>query len=261
MILKRFLGNWLQCYSDGGHVIRKNCGKHQSLNSDRSSARYKGAPRSHSSSICSNRLDVFLIRGTLHPLPSHYRAVRLATLLLFWFAWTPVYSAMSQYEAFDFKQCLVWSLRPDAGGTSDESKAGYRNAERLLDSHPRSIKGIGRFDETEWETGRTPMIFSAVALPPTSKRVAGGIEKFGVCIDQKEPTRFLFCLPGQDFPLSGAKYVPSRFRGKLPTLKCVTGCQSAPAYIHDTGYEPEEGETNFERKDVERRFRATCRSN
>ena len=195
------------------------------------------------------------------PLPSHNLVVRLATLLLFWFVWTPVYSAMSEYEAFDFKQCLIWTLSADAGGTGDESKAGYRSAEQLLNSHPKSIKGMGRFDETEWKTGRTPRIFSSVALRPTRKRVADAVEKFGVCIDQMEPNRFLYCLPGQDFPLSGARYVPTRSKGKLSTLKCTTGCQGAPAHIHDMGYEPEEGETNVEREDVGRRFRATCRSN
>jgi hypothetical protein len=84
------------------------------------------------------------------------------------------------------------------------------------------------------------------------------ISQFGACYGN--PTVGITCLPNQDFPLSGASYRLIASKGELKTFACSKGCNMAPDFIYDMGYENMEGERNIEHEAAIKKFSKVCRS-
>lgn len=170
------------------------------------------------------------------------------------FCSSATFAASTSFEAFDFKNCLHWYVDSDVGGVSPPA---YKAARILADRQPYS--DLNRTVEwTDYEIGRTPFVYAAGAFTDATQDKF--IEKFGVCYYQRAIKKPQFrCLPNQDFPFAGATYQEIKSKGQLQTFQCIKGCIGVPEFIHDMGYEPEEGETNIEAERAQSKFRKICK--
>lgn len=171
----------------------------------------------------------------------------------------PVFGEPSNFEAFDFKNCLHWDITNEMYGDLNAAPRGYVSAVKLANRQPYSRHKSMSNAEFERMYEAHPyevvVVYSALAHDMKSKEYKS-IEKYGVC--KPHYPKGIECLPNQDFPLSGASYLVVRSKGALPTLRCVAGCTEAPAAIHDMGYEAMDGERNIEQEAALRRFKKMC---
>jgi hypothetical protein len=170
-----------------------------------------------------------------------------------------VFGEPSNFEAFDFKNCLHWGITNEMYGDLNAAPRGYVAAVELANRQPYSRhKSMSNAEfERMYEDHlyEVVVVYSALARNRESKQYKS-IEKYGVC--KLHYPRGIECLPNQDFPLSGASYQVVRSKGALPTLRCVGGCSEAPVAIHDMGYETMDGERNIEQESALRRFKKMC---
>ncbi len=179
-----------------------------------------------------------------------------------WFALVfsaPVFGEPSSFEAFDFKNCLHWTITNEMYGDLGAAPRGYVAAVELANRQPYSRHknmSYEAFQRMYEEHGHEVVIvYSALAHDMKSKEPKD-IEKYGVC--KPHHPRGIECLPDQDFPLAGASYKTIRSKGALATSVCVAGCTNTPAAIHDMGYETMDGERNIEREAAQKKFRKIC---
>lgn len=152
-----------------------------------------------------------------------------------------VYSLSGYMQAFDFDNCLIWNIHSELPFAESGMEPPALKAAQALANLPMNMY-FG--------------IHTAFALNKPDE----SIEKYGVC-KYKTETRGsdeITCLPGLDFPLSGATYSQIRSKGQLPSLKCVSGCRGVPSFVYDLGYENMNGERNIELEAAERKFRKHC---
>jgi len=172
---------------------------------------------------------------------------------------SPVFGEPSNFEAFDFKNCLRWEITNEMYGDLNAAPRQYVAAVALANRQPysrhksMSVQEFERMYENHFHD--VVVVYSALARDMKSKEYKS-IEKFGVC--KPNYPRSIKCLPNQDFPLSGASYQTVRSKGALTTLRCVSGCSSAPATIHDMGYEAMNGERNIEQVAALGKFNKLC---
>ena len=171
----------------------------------------------------------------------------------------PVFGEPSNFEAFDFKNCLRWDISNEMYGDLNAAPRQYVAAVELANRQPYSrhkSMSAQAFDSMyENHFYEVVVVYSANARDMKSKEYKS-IEKFGVC--KPHYPRGIKCLPNQDFPLSGASYQEVRSKGALTTLRCVAGCSSTPATIHDMGYEAMDGERNVEQEASLKKFNKLC---
>jgi hypothetical protein len=171
---------------------------------------------------------------------------------------TPAFGEPANFEAFDFKNCLHWTITNEMHGDDlrNEPKqyiAALELANRQPYSRHKTMSAV-EFDRMYKDHFyEVVIVYSALAHGIRSKKV---IEKYGVCRFTNPPG--IACLPNQDFPLAGAQYTKTRSKGDLPTLRCVAGCEGSPAVIHDMGYENMGNEKNIEQEAALRRFTKVC---
>lgn len=169
-----------------------------------------------------------------------------------------VFGEPSNYEAFDFKNCLRWSITNEVYDLNTAPKQ-YAAAVQLANRQPYSRHknmSASEFDNMyEKHSYEVVVVFSALAHDMKSKEHKS-IEKYGVC--KPHYPRGIECLPNQDFPLSGASYQAVRSKGALTTFRCVAGCSNTPATVHDMGYEAMDGERNIEQEATLRKFKKLC---
>jgi hypothetical protein len=168
----------------------------------------------------------------------------------------PAFGETSNYDAFDFKNCLHWGITNEMHGDdlSNEPKqyiAALNLANRQPYSRHKNMSAV-EFDRMYRDhPDEVVVVYSAYAY---DKKKNKNIDKYGVC----NYTVGFTCLPNQDFPLAGASYKTIRSKGELVTSVCVAGCTGAPATIHDMGYETMGGERNIEQEAAQRKFRKIC---
>lgn len=181
--------------------------------------------------------------------------MKTVVYLAFLFA-VPAFGESANFEAFDFKNCLHWTITNEMHGNDlrNEPKQ-YIAALELANRQPYSRHKPMSADEFDRmyrdHPGEVVVAYSAYAY---DKKKRMDIEKYGVC---NHPDR-IACLPKQDFPLAGASFKEIRSKGALATLVCVTGCTGVPATLHDMGYETMDGERNIEQEAALRKFRKMC---
>ncbi len=169
---------------------------------------------------------------------------------------TPAFGEESNYEAFDFRNCLHWNITNTMHG-DDLSKEPERYIAALNLANRQPYSRHKTMSNVEFErmyrdhSDEVVVVYSAYAYDKNKKK---DIEKYGVC----NYTAGFTCLPNQDFPLAGASYKAIRSKGELVTSVCVAGCTGAPAAIHDMGYETMDGERNIEREAAQKKFRKIC---
>ena len=162
----------------------------------------------------------------------------------------------SHYEAFDFKQCLHWSIDNEIRDVSVEP-AQYKTAVELANrqsfSRHRDLTAAeleGLYKDHFYDVA---IVFGASAHRKSKEFVL----KYGVCRFVPEG---LACMPKQDFPLAGAIYKVTPSRGALRSFSCRAGCDGSPTAIHDMGYENIEGEKNVAHEVALKKFRKMCGS-
>ena len=184
--------------------------------------------------------------------------MKTAACLVLMLAASAAFGEPSNYEAFDFKNCLHWEITNEMHGDdlSQESKkyiAALNLANRQLYSLHKKMSAIEYDQIYKDHLYETVAVYSAYAYDKKNKK---DVDKYGVC--KPQPPRGIKCLPKQDFPLSGASYQVARSKGDLPTLRCEAGCTGVPATIHDMGYEAMDGERNIEQEAALRKFNKMC---
>lgn len=171
----------------------------------------------------------------------------------------PVFGEPSNFEAFDYKNCLRWEITNEMYGDLNAAPRQYVAAVELANRQPFSRHKRMSVQESEsmyeHHFYEVVVVYSALARDMKSKEYKS-IEKFGVC--KSHYPRGIQCLPNQDFPLSGASYQAVRSKGALTTLRCVAGCSGTPATIHDVGYEAMDGERNIEQEAALSKFNKLC---
>ena len=159
------------------------------------------------------------------------------------------------YEAFDFKRCVRWTITNEV--ISDDSKS-YRAALTLAKKQPLSFyRQLSPEEESkliELDRTQIAIIFHAFA---------DGIEdiSYGVCryiVEINRPLG-LFCLPGLDFSLSGAKYLSNEHKYGLSTFRCVRDCADRPERLYSMPYE--DGDPSSEWGAALKIFMKRCQNN
>ena len=167
------------------------------------------------------------------------------------------HAASDFYEAFNFKKCLYYLIDNEPHGIAlSKESAEYMAAYRRANEHPNSlykIKSLQALEQlSEEKTNKLVKVYSGAVKGKNGLYIS----QYGACYGST--TVGLSCLPGQKFPLSGASYrlIPSK--GELKTFACTTGCDDAPDFIYDMGYENMDGERNIEHEAAMRKFRNRC---
>ncbi len=175
-----------------------------------------------------------------------------------------LFNEMTFFSALDLKTCLRWNISnepiyPDYIKAGEE-KTGYESAMALLKRQPLSYQNgmsdAQRMQAMEADPYEIATVYEASGGYYGSYKKGDTIRRFSVC-KPSYPSGFT-CLPGQDFPLSGAVYRVIRSKGSLKTLGCRTGCTSKPSVIYDTGYETDEEDVNVEYEAALKIFNKKC---
>jgi hypothetical protein len=166
-------------------------------------------------------------------------------------------AASDFYEAFNFKKCLHYQFdnEPHGIALSTESTE-YMTAYNRANEHPNSLYKIKSWQELEQlpvsKVNKLVSVYSA----GVKGRNKSYINQFGACFGNTSVG--VTCLPNQDFPLSGASYRVIASKGELKTFACNKGCEMAPDFIYDMGYENMESERNIEHEAAIKKFSKAC---
>jgi hypothetical protein len=169
----------------------------------------------------------------------------------------PALAAHDTYVAFDFRKCMRWVIDNEPGQFSEDPilVTRYAKARKLAEQQALFAEKLS--EPAGWESlsadqrARVVHIFTARSTDRDGRQAF----HFGVC--HGNPRVGLSCLPGQDFPLAGARYNPAQSMGDLVSLKCVSGCGGVPSQIHDMGYEAHDM-SNREHEAAMEKFRKQC---
>jgi hypothetical protein len=142
-------------------------------------------------------------------------------------------AATSTWQAFDFKNCVSWSMTPDDFVRQGDA---YFQAENIANELNKKGPSVD-WDVIQANGDDGPL--------------------YGICGSSADRTgNSWFCKATPGFPLSGATYV------NLNSMvsKCISGCgNGVPAYVYSQPYE--DGEDSKQRISAERRFEKLCRKN
>lgn len=180
-----------------------------------------------------------------------------AALSIFLF---PVLAAAepTYFAALDVRKCTRWTITNEVvDGASERFRAALElaNSQALSFHRPLPREEVEKLSDVE----RAQMATVFTSNEEGNGSRAASSTRHGVCRFEFRPggVSGLECLAGPDFPLSGARYLPIRFAGELPTLECVSGCAGSPQRIYMLAYE-DDGYRNIEWEAALKHFTKTC---
>jgi hypothetical protein len=138
------------------------------------------------------------------------------------------FAATATWEAFDYKNCIHWSITSDFVSSEE--------------THQRALKVWNRLSKpgaaTEW------------GILQGSKLFEDGLNEYGVCNFQPEA---ITCSPDTEFPLAGATFTEQESN----TFKCTKGCEKFMLnMLYQMGYG--DGPDSKHWGKAARKFEAVC---